>query len=96
LPALLPHLTYNNLEIQEGSSASQAYLDLFLENDEAAIKRSRAALLKYCEMDTYAMVELYRYLQSLSPLKVAVNNLHQEDKNAPISISLTNKKLVKV
>jgi hypothetical protein len=59
LPALLPHLTYDDLEIQDGSSASQAYLDLFLENDEAAIKRLRAALLEYCKLDTYAMVELY-------------------------------------
>jgi hypothetical protein len=96
LPALLPHPTYDHLEIQEGSSAPQAYLDLFLEHDNSAIKRLRAALLEYCKLDTYAMVELYRYLQSLSPLKVAVNNLRQEDNDATISISLTDKKLVKV
>lgn len=97
LPALLPHLTYDGLEIQEGSSASQAYLNLLLENDEAAIKKSRAALLEYCKLDTHAMVELYLFLQSLSPLKVAINNLHQEgDKDVLMSISLTNKKLLKV
>jgi hypothetical protein len=95
LPTLLPHLSYDHLQIQEGTSASQAYLDLSIQNDSVTIQKYRAALLEYCKMDTYAMVELYRYLQSLTTLKVAVNNLRKNSEGS-LSISPINKHLVKV
>lgn len=55
LPAFIPELSYKDLEIQEGGSASQAYLNL--------LERTRKALLKYCERDTIAMVELLNFLE---------------------------------
>lgn len=51
----MPELSYKDLEIQEGGSASQAYLNL--------LERTRKALLKYCERDTIAMVELLNFLE---------------------------------
>jgi hypothetical protein len=65
LPALLPHLSYEALEIGEGGAASQAYLNLFVENDDAVIDHTRKALLEYCKLDTLAMVELFQYLRNL-------------------------------
>jgi len=64
LPAFLPHLSYEHLEIGEGMTASRTYLKLS-EMDKEEKERTRAALLAYCEMDTWAMVELYRFLQRL-------------------------------
>lgn len=68
LPALIPHLTYKNLEISDGSSASYRFLKLISgtasPDERAGIRR---ALLEYCGQDSLAMVELYQWLkQSLA------------------------------
>jgi predicted RecB family nuclease len=63
LPAVLPSLGYGDLEIQEGGMASlQFYKMIFEATDPAEKERIRQALLKYCERDTLAMVELRRAL----------------------------------
>lgn len=63
LPALVPSLDYTDLEIQEGSMASLQYFRMIFEvTDEAEKGRIRTALLKYCERDTLAMVELKKVL----------------------------------
>jgi predicted RecB family nuclease len=65
LPAVAPHLAYDDLEIQEGEMASlQFYRIAFGNGDLAEKARLRTALLKYCERDTLAMVELRRALLS--------------------------------
>lgn len=62
LPALYPddsELDYSNLElIHHGEEASQAFLDL---KDETPEKQDeiREGLLRYCELDTYAMVKIW-------------------------------------
>jgi hypothetical protein len=58
LPALVPDLNYTELEIGSGSDASSAYYQLQFEKDEQLVLKTRTALLKYCKMDTYAMVKL--------------------------------------
>jgi len=58
LPALVPHLTYKNLEVQEGGTASLTYLGLYEDNDKVSIATKRRALLEYCKLDTLAMVEI--------------------------------------
>lgn len=63
LPAFIPELSYKDLEIQEGGSASQAYLNLLEKTNEVEIEKTRKALLKYCERDTIAMVELLNFLE---------------------------------
>ena len=63
LPAVAPHLAYDDLEIQEGIMASlQFHRMVFGDGDAAEKDRLRAALLTYCERDTLAMVELRKAL----------------------------------
>ena len=60
LPALVPDLDYNELEVKEGLAASAAYSRLVSgdvpEDNEAEIRES---LLAYCKRDTEAMVRVY-------------------------------------
>ena len=63
LPAVVPDLGYEDLEIQEGGMASLQYYRMIFEvGDETERTRLRTALLKYCERDTLAMVELRKAL----------------------------------
>ncbi|MCX8007223.1 MAG: DUF2779 domain-containing protein [Coriobacteriia bacterium] len=64
LPVLAPHLPpYSSLAIPDGDAAMLAVtemLDAATPNDRRA--ELREALLRYCEQDTLAMVEIYRAL----------------------------------
>lgn len=66
LPALVPELTYSSLEIGNGGDASTAFYNLQYENDESVVKKTREALLKYCELDTMAMVRILEKIHALS------------------------------
>ena len=63
LPALVPDLAYDDLEIPEGLAAAAAYARLIAgdipESEKAEI---REALLAYCQRDTEAMVRVYEAL----------------------------------
>ncbi len=66
LPALVPHLSYKNLAIQEGNSASLGWYRMFdpqLTSEERATTETN--LRAYCKLDTLAMVEIFRYLLAL-------------------------------
>ncbi len=64
LPALVPALAYDDLEIQDGTIASVQYGRMISGGVGAEEQmRLRMALLKYCERDTLAMKELRRVLQ---------------------------------
>lgn len=76
LPVLLPNLTYKDLEIQNGTMAVSEWGKMVgLERSQRDIKKGdlsteekeniRKALLKYCELDTFAMVEIFRVLKGL-------------------------------
>ena len=65
LPALIPELSYKNLEINEGGLASIAFESLFYETDLMRIADTRTNLLEYCKLDTYAMVKLLEKLENL-------------------------------
>jgi hypothetical protein len=65
LPTLIPELPYEELEIQEGGDASWKWIEI-LESDDADFKRAKAdALIKYCERDTEAMVELLNFIREM-------------------------------
>jgi hypothetical protein len=65
LPALVPRLAYDDLEIQEGTMASLQFHRMIFEDVDAVEKaRIRTALLKYCERDTLAMVEIRKTLRA--------------------------------
>lgn len=62
LPALVPELSYDDLEIADGGTASRAFESLYFEKDEKRKKEIRAQLIKYCGMDTIAMVRIWEKL----------------------------------
>jgi len=68
LPALVPELTYEGLEIADGNVASRALAALMLVGPlpEAERERLRAALLAYCERDTLALVRLIERLRAIA------------------------------
>ena len=65
LPALIPSLSYKGLEIANGGDASSAYETLHLENSLSKRKIIRNNLLKYCKLDTYAMVKILEKLEHI-------------------------------
>jgi hypothetical protein len=63
LPAVVPSLGYDDLDIQEGGMAAQVYYQMvFDETDLMEKARLKEALLHYCERDTLAMLELRQAL----------------------------------
>lgn len=62
LPALVPELSYDGLEVGDGMAASFALEQLLLHGKEEL----RAPLTEYCRLDTYALVRLYQRLVELS------------------------------
>lgn len=60
LPALVPDLSYNDLAINNGDMASSVYVYMVMgKYDEKEIEKHRKDLLKYCQLDTEAMVRLH-------------------------------------
>ena len=66
LPALVPDLSYSDLEIQEGSIASVAFARMIAsDTTEFGRQRIRTALLAYCRRDTEAMIWIFEALRAL-------------------------------
>ena len=68
LPALFPNdetLDYHNLdEVHNGAEAMNAFQKLGKMSKEEQ-EKLRNNLLKYCELDTYAMVKIYEKLKKI-------------------------------
>ena len=62
LPALVPELSYNDLEIKEGGTASNTFLSMVNGTFVGDVKEIRNQLIEYCELDTYAMVKILEKL----------------------------------
>lgn len=62
LPALVPELSYNDLDIKEGGTASNTFLSMVNGTFEGDVKEIRNQLIEYCELDTYAMVKILEKL----------------------------------
>lgn len=63
LPVLIPELSYKDLEIQEGTMASLSWYKMNFETDSEEEKNKiKEAMLKYCELDTLAMVKIFKKL----------------------------------
>ncbi len=63
LHALIPELSYTNLQISNGSMAMVAFEQLQTETDMFKILETRENLEKYCELDTLAMVKVFEILE---------------------------------
>ncbi len=68
LPAVVPALSYEDLEVQDGQMAARVYERMiFEETDWVEKMRLRDALLRYCARDTLAMLELRKALRGKNP-----------------------------
>lgn len=63
LPVLVPSLSYKDLEIQDGGTASLTWYRT-LTDGRSKEERGKTfeAMLAYCKLDTLAMAELFKYL----------------------------------
>jgi hypothetical protein len=66
LPALVPELSYKNMNIQEGATASNTWNKISLGEFTKEEKEEQTEnLLRYCELDTYAMVRILEVLEKI-------------------------------
>ena len=63
LPALVPELSYQDLEISEGGTASNTFYQMVTGEFHGDIEQTRKDLLEYCKMDTYAMFKILEKLK---------------------------------
>ncbi len=66
LPLMVPELSYEELEINNGGDASSLFLQLYDSNDVELIEKTRQDLLKYCHLDTLAMVRILGELEAIT------------------------------
>ncbi len=65
LPALVPELSYQDLEIKEGGTASTVFAQMASGEYPGDYNKTRKDLLEYCKLDTYAMVKIYEVLMNI-------------------------------
>ena len=65
LPAIVPELSYNNLEIKDGGSASTIFLSIVNGTFKGDVEETKINLKKYCELDTLAMFEILKKLKAI-------------------------------
>jgi len=65
LPTLCRDLSYKDLEIQEGGSASYNWIQMIESDDPIERDSIATALIEYCKLDTLAMVRLLEVLKNL-------------------------------
>ena len=63
LPALVPALSYDNLDIKDGGSASTIFMQMVNGTYDGDIEKTKTDLLAYCKLDTWAMVEILNRLK---------------------------------
>ena len=66
LPALVPRLSYEGMDIADGGAASSSFMKLYDETDPEIIQKTREDLLRYCELDTLAMLEIINVLKKIN------------------------------
>ena len=65
LPALVPDLSYEGMEVADGGMAMEAYFAMCAAKDPSEVSRIRTSLLEYCKLDTLGMVRILEKLKSL-------------------------------
>lgn len=65
LPVLVSELSYKELNIQEGASAQRIWMETILDGKNPESKNKILSdLIAYCKLDTLAMVQLFKVLQT--------------------------------
>lgn len=63
LPALVPEMSYADLQIRDGETASRRFLELLRRPESVGAQQVRHDLLQYCARDTEAMVRILGVLR---------------------------------
>ena len=59
-------MTYKNLNISKGDQASERWEKMISEyTSEKEKEEIKKDLLEYCKLDTWAMVEIYKFLKKI-------------------------------
>lgn len=68
LPALVPELSYNDLEIHEGATACQRWYEMVFGQSLVPSEKEKILtdLLTYCTLDTYAMYAIWKHLYDIA------------------------------
>lgn len=65
LPALVPELSYDGMDVADGMAAMRAYHEMCAQDDPVALAELRRGLLEYCRLDTLAMVRILGELEQI-------------------------------
>ncbi|MCK4386567.1 MAG: DUF2779 domain-containing protein [Candidatus Pacebacteria bacterium] len=65
LPVMIPELSYKNLAVQDGTMAMSAWEEMLKTDDFQEKNKIKTNLLKYCELDTLAMVKIFEVVNNL-------------------------------
>jgi len=63
LPVLAPDLTYDGMNVANGTDAMEAWSKLITMSNGQEKNQLREALLEYCKLDTYAMVRIFEEME---------------------------------
>lgn len=66
LPVVVPELTYEGMDVADGTAAMDAWSKMLAEIDPENRKELRNALLEYCRLDTLAMVRIFEFVRDIS------------------------------
>ena len=64
LPVLCPHIGYDDFEVQDGAAAMEAWQKMTSACGKDA-EYYATCLLEYCQLDTFAMVQIYQFIRNL-------------------------------
>lgn len=65
LPVVVPSLSYKELDIQNGGSAQSLWMQAVLDEKREDKEKILDDLIKYCSLDTLAMVEIFNVLKGI-------------------------------
>ena len=65
LPVMVPELSYKDLVVQDGTMAMSAWEEMLKTDDFPEKNKIKTNLLKYCELDTLAMVKIFEAVNKL-------------------------------
>lgn len=91
LPVIVPELSYKDLGINEGAAAQRLWMKSVLDGKLADRKEQILSdLEKYCELDTLAMVEIYkRLLEFAKNEKLETNEMEESSKPEKVETNET-------
>ena len=65
MPVLVLELSYQNIEIKEGGTASSIFTQMVNGEFQGDSDKTKNDLLEYCKLDTFAMVKILEKLKQV-------------------------------